>query len=181
VLEHSREAVWALMSDLPAVAACMPGARLDGPPQDGRVTGRMEVKLGPLVAGFAGEGTVTQIPAEFRQIIEGRGSDRRSRSQVSGSVAYRLSTCIGPSGSEATQVDVVIGYGLTGLLAQMGRSNLARDLAQRIGEAFAQNVDACLRAPSAVVMPQAQLGALSLILATIRGRLRAWLGRVRGA
>jgi carbon-monoxide dehydrogenase small subunit len=180
VLAHPRGAVWALMSDPLAVASCMPGARLDGPPQDGKLTGRMEVKLGPLVARFAGEGTVRQIPAEYRQVIEGRGTDRRSRSQVSGSVAYRLSACAGPSGGEATQVDVVIGYALTGLLGQMGRSNLARDLAQRIGEAFAQNVDARLRPPSAADMPQAQLSALSLILATIRGRLRAWLARARG-
>jgi carbon-monoxide dehydrogenase small subunit len=72
---------------------------------------------------------------------------------------------------------VAIGYALTGLLAQMGRSNLARDLAQRLGEVFAQNVDARLRAPSAAVVPQAQLSALSLILATIGGRLRAWLAR----
>jgi carbon-monoxide dehydrogenase small subunit len=177
VLEHPREAVWALVSDPLAVASCMPGARLDGPPQDGKLTGRMEVKLGPLVASFAGEGTVTQIPAEFRQVIEGRGTDRRSRSHVSGSVEHRLSPCAGPSGGEATQVDVAIGYALTGLLAQMGRSNLARDLAQRLGEVFAQNVDARLRAPSAAVVPQAQLSALSLILATIGGRLRAWLAR----
>jgi carbon-monoxide dehydrogenase small subunit len=180
VLEHPREAVWALMSDPQAVALCMPGARLEGPAQDGRVTGRMELKLGPLVASFAGEGTVTQFPAEYRQVIEGRGTDRRSRSQVSGSIAYRLSACSGPSGGETTRVDVVIGYALTGLLAQMGRSTLARDLAQRIGETFAQNVDARLRAPSTAEMPQAPLGALPLILATIRLRLRAWLARALG-
>ena len=37
------------------------------------------------------------------------------------------------------------------------------------------------RAPAAADLPQAQLSALSLILATIRGRLRAWLARALGA
>ncbi len=145
VLEHPREAVWALMSDPEAVALCMPGARLDGPPQDGKITGRIEVGLGPIVARFAGAGSVRQLPDDYRQVIEGHGADRRSGSRVSGSVDYRLSLVAGASGGPATRVDVAIGYALTGLLAQIGRSGLARDLAQRIGEAFAQNIDARLR------------------------------------
>jgi carbon-monoxide dehydrogenase small subunit len=181
VLEHPREAVWALMSDPEAVALCIPGARLDGPPQDGNVTGRIEVKIGPIGASFAGAGSVEQYPAEYRQVIEGHGADRRSGSRVAGSVDYRLSACANPSGSEATRVDVVIGYALTGLLAQIGRSGLARDLAQRIGEAFARNIDARLRAPSGAAAPQAELSALALILAAMRARLRAFLARIRGA
>ncbi len=90
VLEHSRDAVWQLMSEPQSVARAMPGAHLDGPPQDGRITGRLEVKLGPITASFAGEGTVEPFPAEFRQIIRGRGGDRTSGSRVTGSVDYRL-------------------------------------------------------------------------------------------
>ncbi len=181
VLEHPRAAVWALMSDPEAVALCMPGARLDGPPQDGGITGRIEVRLGPIVARFAGAGSVRQLADEYRQVIEGHGADRRSGSRVTGSVDYRLSAVAGPSGGEATRVDVVIGYALTGLLAQIGRSGLARDLAQRIGEAFAQNIDARLRAPSGAAAPQVRLSALALVLAAMRARLRAVLARIRGA
>jgi aerobic carbon-monoxide dehydrogenase small subunit len=181
VLEHQREAVWALMSDPEAVALCMPGARLDGPPQDGRLRGRIEVSLGPVAASFAGEGTITQFPSEYRQAIEGRAADRKGGSRVSGSVEYRLSEAAGAAGGAATQVDVVIGYALAGLLAQLGRSSLARDLAQRLGESFAQNIDARLRAPSnSAAARQVQIGALSLVLAAMRDRLRAFLGRLLG-
>jgi carbon-monoxide dehydrogenase small subunit len=167
------------MSDPEAVAACMPGARLDGPPQeDGRIAGRIEVRLGPIAASFAGEGTVTRFPLEYRQRIEGQGADRKGGSRVSGSVDYRLFACPGPSGSEATRVEVVIGYALTGLLAQLGRSGLARELAQRIGETFAQNVDARLSAPTGAPPAQVRLGAVSLILAAMRARLSAWLARI---
>jgi carbon-monoxide dehydrogenase small subunit len=181
VLEHPRGAVWALMSDPEAVARCMPGAGLDGPPQDGRIAGRIEVRLGPIVARFAGTGTVTQVPDDYRQVIEGHGADRRSGSRVAGSVDYRLSAVAGASGGEATRVDVAIGYALTGMLAQIGRSGVARDLAQRIGEAFAQNIDARLGAPAGAAAPPTQLGALAVLLAALRARVRAFLARIRGA
>jgi carbon-monoxide dehydrogenase small subunit len=181
VLEHPREAVWALMSDTEAVARCMPGAHLDGPPQDGKLKGRIEVRLGPVAASFAGEGTVTAFPSQYRQVIEGRGADRKGGSRVSGSVDYRLSACAGATGGEATCVDVVIAYALTGLLAQLGRSGLARDLAQRIGETFAQTVDARLGQGSGSVAPEVRLHAVSLILSTIAARLRAALASVFGA
>jgi aerobic carbon-monoxide dehydrogenase small subunit len=177
VLEHPRDAVWQLMSDPVAVARCMPGATLDGPPQDGKLTGRIEVKLGPIAASFAGDGNVQPFPNEFRQIISGRGGDRQSGSRIEGSVDYRLSAVTGKRGGEATRVDVVISYALNGLLAQLGRSNLARDLAGRIGETFAQNIDAQLhgRTPS-----QAQINGIALVLQTIAGRLREFLARILG-
>ncbi len=179
VLEHPRDAVWRLMSHPEAVARCMPGAHLDGPPQDGRITGRIEVKLGPITASFAGEGSVTPFPAEFRQIIEGRGGDRKSGSRVSGSVDYRLSAITSEAGSEATRVDVVISYALTGMLAQLGRSGLARDLAGRMGETFAQNIDAQLRGAGAPIR-QVPIGGMSLVLQLLAARLRALLRRILG-
>ena len=76
------------MSDVEAVARCMPGLFLDGPPVDDKVSGRLEAKIGPIAASFAGEGTLRRFPAAFRQVIEGRGGDRRSGSRASGSVDY---------------------------------------------------------------------------------------------
>jgi carbon-monoxide dehydrogenase small subunit len=176
VLPHGREAVWALMSDVERLARCMPGLVLDGPPQGDKVSGRLEAKIGPIAASFAGEGTVTQVAGEYRQVIEGRGGDRKSGSRVSGSVDYRLSVVAGEAGGEATRVDVVIGYALAGPLAQIGRSGLVRDLVRRIGEAFAQNLDAQLTDPAAD-MAQAQIGGLSLLFKVLADRVRAWLAR----
>src|SRR5206468_425958 len=65
------------------------------------------------------------------------------------------------------------GDKVTGRLeAQIGRAGLVRDLVRRIGEAFAQNLDAQLRDPAAA-MPQAQLGGVSLLLQVLADRLRA--------
>ncbi len=182
ILQHPRAAVWQLMSDVEAVARCMPGVSLDGPPVGDKVSGRLEAKIGPIAASFAGEGTLRQFADEFRQVIEGRGGDRRSGSRASGRVDYRLTALAGEAGSESTRVDVVIGYALTGPLAQVGRSGLVRDLVRRIGEAFAQNLDARLCDPESD-LPQARLGGLSLLLQVVGDRLRALfarLGRPRG-
>ena len=180
VLEHARDVVWRLMSDPQAVAFCMPGASLDGPPRDGNIAGRIEVKLGPIAASFAGEGSVKQFPGEYRQIIEGQGGDRKSRSRVAGSVDYRLSSIREKAGNEATRVDVTISYALTGLLAQLGRSGLARDLARRIGETFAQNIDAQLSDPSGTAMAQVPVRGISLVFQVIAARLRAIFSRNPG-
>jgi len=179
VLPHPRAAAWKLMSDVEAVARCMPGLSLDGPPVGDTVSGRLEAKIGPIAASFAGAGTLRRIPAEHRQIIEGRGGDRRSGSRASGSVDYRLSALTDDAGREATRVDVVIGYALTGPLAQIGRAGLVRDLVRRIGEAFAHNLDAHLRDPTSA-MPQAKLGGLSLLLQILGDRVRALLWRPAG-
>jgi carbon-monoxide dehydrogenase small subunit len=173
-LPHSRDAVWALMSDVGNVAQCMPGLSLDGQPQGDRVAGRLEARIGPITASFAGEGTVRQLPAEFRQVIEGRGGDRKSGSRAIGSVDYRLSALPTEDGREATRVHTVIDYALSGPLAQIGRSGLVRDLVRRLGEAFAQNLDARLRDPTAV-LPQVRLGGLTLLWRLLIDRVRAVL------
>jgi carbon-monoxide dehydrogenase small subunit len=175
VLPHPREAVWPLMSDVEAVARCMPGLALDGPPEGDKVAGRLEVKIGPITASFAGQGTLTPYPSDFRQVISGSGGDRRSGSRASGSVDYRLYAIE----SDATRVEVAISYTLTGPLAQIGRSGIVRDLVRRIGEAFAQNIDAQLAEPG-VAAAAAPLGGISLFFQLFADRVRAFLARLLG-
>jgi carbon-monoxide dehydrogenase small subunit len=173
VLPHSRDAVWRLMSDVAALARCMPGLVLAGPPIGDKVSGRLEASIGPIRASFAGEGTLRQFPSDFRQLVAGSGGDPRSGSRASGSVDCRLTALA----DEATRVDVIIGYALTGPLAQIGRAGLVRDLVRRIGEAMAQNLDAQLYDPRAAI-PQAQLGGLSLLLKALADQVRAFLSRL---
>jgi carbon-monoxide dehydrogenase small subunit len=176
VLPHPRDAVWALMSDVVAMARCMPGVSLDGPPEGGKVSGRMEVKIGPIAARFAGHGTVEQFASDHRQVFSGSGGDRASGSRASGSVDYRLHALEG----NATRVGVAIGYALTGPLAQIGRSGIVRDLVRRIGEAFAQNLDAELAEPGGGRAAPAELSGLSLVFQLVADRLRAILARLLG-
>ena len=178
LLEHPRDAVWHLMADIDAVAKCMPGMKIDGPVRDGRATGRMEIALGPIKASFAGEGTVATFPAEFRQVITGKGGDRRSGSSASGEVAYRLRRVAEAAGVEITRVDVELSYSLTGPLAQFSRSNLVRDFVTRIGESFAQNIDAALASPAGAEIAPARLRLGSMVWRLALDRLLASVRRL---
>jgi carbon-monoxide dehydrogenase small subunit len=94
-------------------------------------------------------------------------------------VDYRLQKVADASGTEATRVDVVMSYMLTGPLAQIGRSGMVRDLVRRMGAAFAQNLDAQLRDPAAD-LPAAPLGGLSLVVRLLADRVHALLARLLG-
>jgi carbon-monoxide dehydrogenase small subunit len=122
-----------------------------------------------VTARFAGEGRLEQFPDELRQLVIASGGDRSSGTRVSGSLACVLSPA---AAGAATRVDVTLRYVLTGPLAQIGRSAIVRDLARRIGEAFAQNLDHELSA-TGERLPAAPLGVGALVLGIFGDRLRA--------
>ena len=121
---HSPEQVFAMFGDIAAVAACLPGASLTAPPTPERVEGAIRVKIGPIAATFQGAARVERNPADMSGRIVGIGNDRRSRSSTQGEIRYRLVPI-----EQGTRVDLSIGYTLTGMLAQVGRPRLVRDLA----------------------------------------------------
>ena len=181
-LSHPPAESWRLFGDLPAVAACMPGALLEA--SDGnRLRGRFRVKLGPIGASFAGEAELLRDDARRIGQITGGGKDAQSGSQANGRVIYRLTPA---ENGAATHVAVTLDFRLQGMLAQFGRSGLVRDLITRTTAEFARNL-ATLGAPAeggaamtAPPRPTAALDAGSLLGAVFWGRLKRWLQRWRG-
>ena len=168
---HPPEQVFAMFGDIAAVAACLPGASLTAPPTPERVEGAIRVKIGPIAATFLGAARVERNPADMSGRIVGIGNDRRSRSSTQGEIRYRLV----PTG-QGTRVDLSIGYTLTGMLAQVGRPGLVRDLAQRLIAEFAGNLDRRLSGAPADAAP-AELNGMALLLGSLRARVARWLGR----
>ena len=60
VIAHPVEEVWAFFGRVDDVAACLPGASLDGGERDGRVDGKIRVKAGPISAEFTGIAQITR-------------------------------------------------------------------------------------------------------------------------
>lgn len=168
---HPPEQVFAMFGDIAAVAACLPGASLTAPPTPERVEGAIRVKIGPIAATFHGAARVERNDADMSGRIVGIGNDRRSRSSTQGEIRYRLV----PTG-QGTRVDLSIGYTLTGMLAQVGRPGLVRDLAQRLIAEFAGNLDRRLSGAPADAAP-AELNGMALLLGSLRARVARWLGR----
>ncbi|MGB0086520.1 MAG: 2Fe-2S iron-sulfur cluster-binding protein [Rhodomicrobiaceae bacterium] len=179
VLPHPPEDVWVLMSDLRAVADAMPGAALDESATDEHVTGRMSVRVGPMRPSFAGEATVRKDAAKRRVEIEGSGRDRKSASAAQGRIVYSLSPA---DEGAATRVDIAISYKLSGMLAQFGRADLVRDVVQRLGAVFAQNIDARLSGGSAKAAPEpGGVNILALLWSVLAAKTAAFFRRLIGA
>lgn len=148
-----RAQVWACFQDIEGVVACLPGAGLAEPPQDGKLKLTMTVKLGPIVAAFAGDGEMRLDGASCTGAVSGSGADRKSGSRVKGEAAFALHE----EGAAATRVEVKVDYSIAGSLAQFSRGGIVKELATRLTEAFAANLKGRLEAlppAAAVAAPQ---------------------------
>jgi len=169
---HPPERVFAMFDDIAAVAACLPGASLTAPPKPERVEGEIRVKIGPIAATFSGAARVERNPGDMSGRIVGIGNDRRSRSSTQGEIRYRLVPI-----AQGTRVDLSIGYTLTGMLAQVGRPGLVRDLATRLIAEFAANLDRRLSGTLPADAVAADLNGMSLVSGLLRARVVRWFGR----
>lgn len=130
--------VFDMLGDVTQVAACLPGASLTGVPTPERTEGMIQVKLGPISADFRGAARIERDLENWSGRIVGTGSDQRSRSSTQGEIRYRL---VPTEQGAATRVELSIGYSLRGMLAQIAREGLVRDLAARLTADFARNLD----------------------------------------
>jgi aerobic carbon-monoxide dehydrogenase small subunit len=169
---HPPEQVFAMFDDIAAVAACLPGASLMAPPTPERIEGAIRVRIGPIAATFQGAARVERNPADMSGRIVGIGNDRRSRSSTQGEIRYRLVPV-----EQGTHVDLSIGYTLTGMLAQVGRPGLVRDLAARLIAEFAGNLDRRLSGTSEGDAAAAELNGMALVFSLLRARVARWVGR----
>lgn len=171
---HPRDQLWAFFSDPEALARCMPGARLTGQSGGRQLQGEVTVKLGPIVAAFAGVAEIERDDAAHRGVVRGQGLDKKSSSRARGIVRYQLT----PEGSQATRVDVQVHVLLAGALAQFSRAGLIHDIAGQITTAFARNLEARLSGIDDAASPAPPLNAGSLAWKALWARVRAafrWL------
>jgi carbon-monoxide dehydrogenase small subunit len=176
VVHHPVEDVWAFFGRVPDVAACLSGVTLTGAPSEWHAEGQMRVRVGPIAAAFAGAADIERDAASKSGTIRGQGRDARGGSATRGVIGYRLS----PVETASTRVDLTIGYTLTGPLAQFGRSDLVRDIAERLIDAFVQNLEARLSCPGETAQVQAELKAGSLMLSVVWRRIAAGFARLFG-
>lgn len=165
--------VWRFMADLPAVAACLPGAELTEHAGE-RVKGRVAIKFGPMSASFNGAARLDRDDAARSAVLKGAGQDTLSQSRANGDVAYKLVE-LSPS---STRVDVDLLYALQGPLAQFSRSGLVKDFVGRLIQEFGKNVALRMdpsRSPDAP-LPPARLNAFSLGWSVLWSRIRRLLG-----
>jgi carbon-monoxide dehydrogenase small subunit len=168
---HAPDRVFDMFGDISQIAACLPGASLTGVPAPEHVAGTIRVKLGPISADFRGVARIERNLENLCGRIVGIGSDRRSRSSTQGEIRYHL---VPIEHGAATRVELAIGYSLRGMLAQIAREGLVRDLAARLTADFARNLDRQLSgiARGGSAEGSQHLDGVSLLINLLRVRAR---------
>jgi carbon monoxide dehydrogenase subunit G len=169
-------AVWNFFQDVPAVAACLPGAELVESRADGTARGKVAIKLGPFNASFEGEAKIAADPATQSGHVDGRGVDRRGGSHSRMVLDYKLAE--GDGGG--TRVDIDVDLTLSGPVAQFGRTGLVTETAKVLIGEFVRNLETRMAAPGAATAAPApaanRINAMTLLLAVLRGWLKKLFG-----
>jgi carbon-monoxide dehydrogenase small subunit len=177
VVPYPPQRVFDFFGDIPAVAACLPGASVSEASQPGLIEGEIRVKLGPISASFAGSARIERDPASLSGRIVGAGNDRRSRSSTQGEFRYHL---VPVESGAATRVVFAIGYSLRGVLAQFARPGLVRDLAERMTAEFARNLERTLAGASSGDQAPGELNGFAVLGDMLRHRVRHFFRRLIG-
>ncbi|WAC25603.1 SRPBCC family protein [Ancylobacter sp. SL191] len=139
IIDRPSDAVWAAFHDIPAMAACLPGAEYLGPRDAGRHAGKVTSKIGPFQASFEGEAEVIYDDTARTIAVDGKGVDRKGNSR-----GRMTMTCtLAPDGA-ATKVGVVSDVQLSGTIAQFGRTGLITEIANVLVADFVRNVEATI-------------------------------------
>ena len=132
---------WAVLTDVERIAPCLPGAQLTGVDGDA-YTGHVKVKVGPIVAQFAGRATFVQRDdAAHMAVLRGEGRDTGGKGSASATITASLSD----AGNGETECTVRTDLTISGKVAQFGRGALA-DVSDKLLAQFVANLDALIAA-----------------------------------
>ncbi|WP_052344928.1 SRPBCC family protein [Thermocrispum municipale] len=114
------EQAWELLTDLPKVATCLPGAQLDDV-VDGTYHGKVSARIGPVNANYQGVAYFRERDdVAHRAVVEARGKEAKGAGIASAVITMQLT-----ADGSATRVDVATDLSVSGRAAQFGRSLLA--------------------------------------------------------
>lgn len=128
------EAAWQVLSDVQALATCMPGASITEKVDDTHFKGQVKVKVGPASANFGGDIELNGVDAAAYQIqMLGKGADKGGSSAsmdlTASLVVVDASSCKLVGKAEVT---------VTGKFAQFG-GRMMNSVSDMILGQFAQN------------------------------------------
>jgi carbon monoxide dehydrogenase subunit G len=168
------EQAWAVLSDVRATAACMPGAQITEQVDATHYKGSVRSKVGPATMSFGGDIEVLALDAGARSLrMQGKGADK-----AGSSAAMLLDARIEPGADAASSVLAgAATFTVNGKLAQFG-SRLLVPVSDALLAQFADNFRA---AAAAVAPPPAApakaLNPFALLWAIVKGWIAGLFGR----
>ena len=166
------ERAWEILTDVPRIAPCMPGAELTEVVDATTYKGQARVKIGPVQLLFSGEARLHDTDAVARvSRLSIRGNDTKGR----GSVQSEMSFTLLPEGDQ-TRVNVATELAFTGSVAQYGRgASLIKEICNQFANQFAANLAAQIQGGGEAVV-QGEVKPLSAI-GLVSGAVRAMVTR----
>jgi carbon monoxide dehydrogenase subunit G len=151
----SLDQAWAVLSDVRATAACMPGAQITEQLDETHYKGTVKSKVGPAMMTFGGDIEVLALDAETRHLqMLGKGADKSGSSATMNLTAHLAA-------GESPDTAVLVGQAtivVSGKLAQFG-SRLLVPVSDAMLAQFAKNFSAAAAAspaqsPTAQIAPE---------------------------
>lgn len=158
------DAVWQIVSDLPSIAACIPGAVLNKTDQD-TFSGHFVISVGPMKASFGGNGVIHMDNANQSGRVTGRGKDAMTRSSVDGALVFSLEA----NGIDSCILHLDMTYDLRGPLAQFGRKALVEEIADRLLTDTASAIAARALGHEQLETSTQSISGIPFIISVIRG------------
>ena len=108
--------VWALLWDLPRLAACVPGCEEIVALDESRFRARVKQSVGPFQLAMDLSLSIQEVTPERRMVVVGGGADRRGNRLT----VHQASLEVEPLSPEETQVSYQVDLTLFGKLATLG-------------------------------------------------------------
>jgi len=136
--------VWSYLTDPRQVVNCLPGAELTSVQDESTFLGRVKVKVGPIVAAYAGKVVLTERD-DSNRVVRMTGEGRESGG--SGSAKMTMTSTVVGLASGTTEVRVTADIDIVGRMAQFGRG-MIESVNKQMFKQFTECVRTTLGAPT---------------------------------
>lgn len=133
-LDVPPEQAWEVLTDIPGLTPCMPGATLEGEDDKG-YKGKMKVKLGPIDMVFNGHIRFLERDDEMQYaLLEAAAAEMKGAGNAKANIKFHVR----PQG-EGSEVTVDSEYAVSGKAAQLG-GGVIQSVGKRLMDEFAKRV-----------------------------------------
>lgn len=120
---------WEVLTDIPLITPCLPGATLTDHDADG-YKGKVKIKVGPVTADYSGSAVfVTRDETVHHVEISASGRDSRGSGNASATITADMTT-----DGDGTKVSIVTDLKISGKVAQFGKGMIAEVSAKLIDQ-----------------------------------------------
>lgn len=135
---------WDLLTNIPEIAPCLPGAKLTSA-EDDVYSGGIKIKVGPVTSEYKGTAEfVERDETNYKAVINGKGRDTRGAGNAQALITAQM-IAVG----DQTQVDIVTDLKVSGKVAQFGRG-VMQDVSTKLLGQFAECLEKKIAEPEAI-------------------------------